>query len=101
MEKTILPDFALLFEKVRLVPYYCPSTKELAQAVKEIFKTDDVALLKNHGIILGADNLKNTYYKLESLRAYAQTYLFAQILGGAKSISKKSIEEIKKIYIKK
>ena len=101
MKKVILPDFALLFERVQLVPYFCPSTKELALAVKEIFRTDDVALLKNHGIILGAENLKTAYYKLESLRAYAQKYLCSEILGGAKSISKKSIQEIKKIYIKK
>ncbi len=101
LKKAILPDFVLLFERVQLVPYFCPSTNELAQAVKEVFKKDNTALLKNHGVILGADSLQNAYYKLESLRAYAQTYLYAEILGGSKSISKKSIEEIKKIYIKK
>ena len=100
MNKAILPDFGLLFKKVQLVPYFCPSTKKLATAVKNVFKTDNVALLKNHGVILGAEDLKTAYYRLECLRAHAETYIYSKILGTPKIISKKSIEEIEKIYKK-
>lgn len=101
MKKAILPDFALLFEEVPIVPYFCPSTIELAQAVAQEFKNNkNAVLMKNHGIILGSDSLQNAFYALESLRAYAETYFGAEVLGGAKAISKKSIEIIKKLYKK-
>ncbi len=57
--------------------------------------------MQNHGIILGAKNLEQAYYQLESLKAYAQTLIFAQIIGKPKTLTKKSIEEIKNIYLKK
>ena len=101
MNKCILPDFALQFGKINVVPYYCPSTKKLADAVKKEFKNNNAALMQNHGIILGAKNLEQAYYQLESLKAYAQTLIFAQIIGKPKTLTKKSIEEIKNIYLKK
>lgn len=101
LEKPILPDFALLYDKIPLIPYFCPSSAELAMAVGEVFeKNNNVALLKNHGVVLGDSSLQNAFYKLELLRAYTETYFAAEVLGGAKSISKKGIAEIKKLYVK-
>lgn len=102
MKKPLLPDFALLYDEIPLLPYYCPSSIELAQAVGEAFeKNNNVVLLKNHGIVLGADSLKNAFYQLELIRAYAQTYFGAEVLGGAKAISKEAVAEIKQLYRKK
>ena len=101
LKEPILPDFALLFEKIELVPFYCPSTDELANAAREVFKRNNAALLKNHGFILGANTLKNAYYQLEILQAYAKTYIYSKVIGQPYKISKSSIKEIKKIYSKK
>ena len=101
MKKPILPDFALVFEEVPIIPYYCPSSIELAEQVGLYFEKHNAVLLKNHGVVLGADTLQNAFYGLESLRAYAETYFGAEVLGRAKSISKKGIEEIYKLYGKK
>ena len=101
IKKPILPDFALLYDEIPLVPYYCPSSIELAENVGKIFEKHNVALLKNHGIVLGADTLQNAFYELEMLRAYAETYFGAEVLGGAKALSKKAVSEIKALYIKK
>ena len=101
IKKPILPDFALLFDEVPVVPYFCPSSIDLATTVGEYFKKYTCVLLKNHGIILGADSLQNAFYQLEVLRSYAETYFGAEILGGAKAISKKDVLEIKTLYSKK
>lgn len=100
IKKPILPDFALYYDEVPLVSYYCPSSVELAVEVGKIFKNNSVALLKNHGIVMGADSLKNAFYQLELLRAYTETYFGAEVLGGAKSIPKKGVKEIKQLYKK-
>ena len=96
--KPILPDFALLYDKIPLVPYFCPSSFELADTVGKYFEKYNVVLLKNHGIVLGADTLQNAFYALESIRAYCETYFGAEVLGGAKAITKNEVLKIKKLY---
>lgn len=96
--KPILPDFALLYDKVPIVPYYCPSSIELADVVGKYFEKYNVVLLKNHGVVMGSDTLQNAFYALEALRAYCETYFGAEVLGGAKPIAKKEIAKIKKLY---
>ena len=100
MKKPILPDFALYYDEIPLIPYFCPSSIDLAVAAGKCFEKNDVALLKNHGIILGDTSLKNAFYKLELIRAYTETYFGAEVLGGAKAIPKKGVSEIKKLYRK-
>ena len=100
MKKPILPDFALLYDEIPLIPYFCPSSIELALKVGEVFEKNDVALLKNHGIVLGDTSLQNAFYKLELIRTYTEAYFGAEVLGGAKALSKKAVNEIKKLYRK-
>lgn len=101
IKKPILPDFALFYDEIPLVPYFCPSSIDLADTVGRYFEDHNVALLQNHGIILGADTLQNAFYQLEMIRAYCEAYFGAEVLGGAKSLSKKSVTEIKNLYVKK
>ena len=96
--KPILPDFALVYDKIPLVPFFCPSTVELADTVGKYFENNNLVLLKNHGVVVGSDTLQNAFYELESLRAYCETYFGAEVLGGAKTISKADVLKIKKLY---
>lgn len=98
ISKPILPDFALLYDEIPIVPFYCPSSVELADTVGKYFEKYDVVLLKNHGVVIGADTLQHAFYQLESIRAYCEIYFGAEVLGGAKSILKKDVAQIKKIY---
>lgn len=100
IKKPILPDFALYWDEIPIIPYYCPSSIDLAVSVGECFKANNVALLKNHGIVLGDSTLQNAYYKLDLIRAYVEAYFGAEVLGGAKAIPKKDVDEIKKLYRK-
>lgn len=100
MKMPILPDFVCYYDEIPIIPYYCPSSIELADAVGQMFEKNSAVLLKNHGIVLGADSLQNAFYQLELIRAYAQTYFGAEVLGGAKSISKKDVSEIRQLYRK-
>jgi len=100
IDKAILPDFALVFGSVPLVPYYCPSSIELATAVGEYFEKYSAVLLKNHGVVLGASSLQKAFYLLELLRSTVETYFGAEVLGGAKTLSKKDVNEINQLYRK-
>ena len=100
IKKPILPDFALYYDEIPIIPYFCPSSTDLAVAVGECFEKNNAALLKNHGVVLGDTTLQNAFYKIELLKAYVETYFGAEVLGGAKSISKKGVAEIKNLYRK-
>lgn len=97
INKPILPEFILQYGEIPVVPYFCPSSIELAEVVGEYFENYSAVLMQNHGVVVGADSLKNAFYALESIRAYAETYFAAEVLGGAKQLSKKDIAEIKNL----
>ncbi len=101
IKKPILPDFALMYDEIPLVPYFCPSSVELADIVGDYFEDYNVVLLQNHGIVLGADSLQNAFYELEAIRSYVEIYFGAEVLGGAKALSKKAVKEIRHLYSKK
>lgn len=101
IDKAILPDMALKFETIPIIPYFHPSTIELATTAADAFdKGYNAVLLKNHGIIVGSDTLQNAFYDIELIRSYVEIYFGVEVLGGASLIPKKSVEELKKIYIK-
>lgn len=97
IKQSFSPDFTYYFNKIELAPYYLPGSLELAQETAKFFDKSDCVLMANHGVVIGANSIKECFYKLEALNAHAQTYFAAEILGGAKNFNKKQIEEIKKI----
>ncbi len=97
MKEPILPEFIYYYDKVKVAPYGMPSSLNLAMNTAKYFKDSDIVLMKNHGVVVGADTLQNAFYKLEGLRAYAETYFAAGVLGGAKKLSKKQIKDIKNL----
>ena len=97
IDKHFLADFAYCFDKIPLVPYYLPSSMDLAQSVADCFEKYSCALLANHGVVIGADTIQNCFYQLETIKNYVETYFAAEILGGAKMFNKKQIDEIKKL----
>lgn len=95
IESPILAEFVYHFDKIPLAPYAMPSTYQLAEITTEPFKKGfSTVLMKNHGVVTGADTLKNCFYNLEALRAYCETYFGAAVLGGAKNLNAKQINEI-------
>lgn len=97
MKEPVLPEFIYDFGKVPVAPYCTPSTYELAEKTAQYFKKYNCVLMASHGIVAGAESLQKCVYDLEVLRAYAQTYLASQMLGGAKKLNKKQIKEIEKL----
>lgn len=94
----ILPEFIYQFEEIPIVKYETPSSIKLANNVAKMFKKGySATLMENHGIIVGAKDLKTAVYMLESIRTYAETYFGAMVLGGVQKLNKKQIEEIRKL----
>lgn len=97
MREVIMPEFAFYLGSIPMSKYYMPSTKELAYDVSNLFKDKNAVLMKNHGIIVGQKSIKEAFYLLESIQAYAKTYIYSKILGAPKSLNKKQIKEIESL----
>lgn len=108
MNEPILPEFIYNFgaapagaKALRGIPsakYHLPSSKELAQEIGGYFsKGHNAVLMENHGLVAGAKSLKEAFYALESIQAYAKTYFAAKFLGEINTLTKQEIEEIKNL----
>ena len=93
--KNILPEIVYAFGEIPIADYALPGSEDLVKNTSVYFKSHDVILMKNHGVIVGAKDLKNAFLKLETCENYAKTLLFSKILGGAKILPK---DEVEKIY---
>lgn len=94
LSKPIISENVFYFGEIPVVKYALPGSQQLVENTAKYFTKHDAVLLANHGIVIGAKDLKNAYYLMETAETFAQIYLNSKLLGGAKELSKKDIEEI-------
>lgn len=94
LNKCIIPEAIVSLGAVSIAPYGTPSTEEVPQSIKSLIKKSDVLLLANHGALtIGAD-LKNAYFKMETLEHSSQIIFQAMQLGKVNMLQE---EEVKKL----
>ena len=78
--------------------YALPSSIELAEEIANHFRAgNNAVLMENHGLVAGAGTLKQTFYILESIQAYAKTYFAAKFLGEIKTLNEEEVLKIKNL----
>lgn len=93
----ILAEPVVMFGKsIPVVKYETPSTLELAKSVAKFFEGNDVVLMANHGATVCGHDLKETFYKLETLEFYSRVYLFSGLLGKRSVLPEEKIQELLK-----
>ncbi|GBF23478.1 L-fuculose-phosphate aldolase [Candidatus Gastranaerophilus sp. (ex Termes propinquus)] len=97
MRAPIMPEFVFNFDNIPLAEYETPSSIKLAAKTSKFFTSHNIVLMANHGVVCGGAELKECFYNLEALRAYAETYFAANILGKPKLLNKAQIEDIRKL----
>jgi len=94
----ILAEPVVMFGKsIPVVKYETPSTLELAKSVAKFFEENDAVLMANHGATVCGHDLKDTFYKLETLEFYSRVYLFSGLLGKRSKLSAESIQALMKL----
>ncbi|MBS4759793.1 MAG: class II aldolase/adducin family protein [Clostridium sp.] len=94
LSKPIISENVFYFGEIPVAEYALPGSDKLVENTIKYFEKNDAVLLANHGIVVCAKNLKEAYYRMETAETYAQIYLNSMLLGGAKDLSPKDIEEI-------
>lgn len=85
-----LSEFFITLQKVSIIGYKEPTSKELAMEVAKQFKSKETraVVLKNHGAVTVGRTLREAYYRMESLEHSSKIYFIAKLLGNPKSFSK-------------
>jgi L-fuculose-phosphate aldolase len=88
-----LPDTRLFHQafhvcgEVALAPYALPGSAKLAAHIAETFaRGPDCVILKNHGVVVGADSLPAAFQRFETLEFTAKTIIKASTLGAVRTL---------------
>ena len=91
----VLPEAVLLLRNIAYLPYKMPGTQEFADAFSsELKKGKDVFILKNHGVTVVGQNIKEAYARLETLDFVAKVVLTLRM-------ARADVKEIERMEIEK
>ncbi|ABP66481.1 class II aldolase/adducin family protein [Caldicellulosiruptor saccharolyticus DSM 8903] len=83
----------LVCGEVELVDYALPGSTALGQKIADAFKRGiNTAVLANHGIVVGAENLFKAFMAFETLDFCAQLEIRARAIGNPKALRPKDLE---------
>ena len=97
LDKNVFPEVILNIGKVPFAQYACPSTEEVPKSIGKFVKTCKAILLANHGLVAFGVNLEEAYFITEKVERAAEILFYAKLLGGAKELTKKQVQELKNL----
>ena len=95
IKSTALTEMLGIFGEIPIVPYGTPGTERIYAGFPEHLKYNYAVLLANHGVLAVGETLFKAYSIAEAVEKIAQTLLYAELLGGGKSIPEKEAEMIR------
>ena len=94
LDEPIMAENVFYFGKIPLAEYGLPSSIDLVEKTSKYFKEYNAVLMANHGVIVGDKTIHNAFLKLTLAESYAQVVINTKILGGAKILNDKQVQEI-------
>lgn len=94
----LIPNAFVGCGKIAMAEYGLPGSKDLGDKIAlEFEKGCNIAVLENHGVVVGSDSLFNAFKAFETLDFCARLQVDASIIGTPRSLAE---EEIKLKYTK-
>ena len=94
LDEPIMSENILYFEEIPVAEYAMPSSMDLVHNTVKYLDKHDVVMMANHGAIACAKDIETAFLKMETAEYYAQVTLNTKILGGAKCLSKKDVQDL-------
>lgn len=93
-ERITLPEVIFNLGKIELSEYGTPTTEKVPEAVEKKIGCCDALLLANHGALTVGDDVRDAYYKMETLEAVAKITFVARTLGNENALSDIQVKEL-------
>ncbi len=97
LDLPILPEIILTLGRIPLCKYAAPSTDALPESLNDAIRYANVFLLQNHGAVAIGKTIQEAYNRMEKLEHYAKVMLNAELLGGARPLSREQLDELYRI----
>jgi len=94
LDKRVLPEVIISLDKIPLVKYGTPGTKNLSKNLLPFIKKYDAVLLQNHGVLTFGSDLMNAYFKMETVEHFAQICFLSSQIGKLKELPKSEIQKL-------
>jgi L-fuculose-phosphate aldolase len=95
LDAPVLSEVEISLGTVPLLPFYLPSTAELARSTSAGLGEGRAALLANHGAVTVGPDVRTAYYRMETLEQAARIHLYAKLLGGARALPSPAVEALR------
>lgn len=78
----LIPSVGRVCSDVKIAAYDVPGSDELGQRIGEVFASGcDIAILENHGVCIGAEDMFTAFQRFETLNYTAELEIIASKLG--------------------
>jgi L-fuculose-phosphate aldolase len=98
IDKSLTAEACAILGEPLFVPYALMGTGKLAGIVSKSIEKSDILLLENHGILTTGNTLLQAFDKIEVLENAARMTVIVEVMGKRKSLTKKRITEIEKMF---
>lgn len=96
-DTTLIPSVYLECGEAGMAAYAMTGSRELGERIAEVFREGhDVAMLENHGVVVGAGNLQDAFGKFETMELSARIQIHAKTLGRLCGVGKEVLEQCRK-----
>ncbi len=97
LNSPILVEAMLQLGVVPVAKYALPGTNEVPDSIAPFCRDYNAVLLSNHGALTWGATLEQAFNRMEVLENYAKIYLNTLLLDKARPLSRRQLEELKKL----
>lgn len=80
LDKPIYPEALVILGEVPVARYATPGTAEVPDSIAPYAKTHHAVLLANHGALTWGKDLREAWFRLESLENYAKISMYSRFI---------------------
>jgi L-fuculose-phosphate aldolase len=91
----LLPEVIIGLGSVPLADYGLPGTPALTDGMLPYIPKYDAILMANHGAVAYGTDVRQAYFRMETVEHFAHITFVAEMLGGAKPLPR---EEVRKLF---
>lgn len=94
LNKALLPEVVIGLGCVPLAAYGLPGTPALTEPMMPLIPKFDAILLANHGAVAYGGDIKQAFFRLETVEHFARINLVAHQLGGGKLLPSEEVQKL-------
>ncbi|MDR4945142.1 class II aldolase/adducin family protein [Neobacillus cucumis] len=98
---SLFPDFPAMIKSVAYLDYMIPTTEVLADAVSAVIEENDVAVMRNHGVLTVGKTMKEAYFFMQIIEESAKVYTIASTVGIPRVLTEEECQDLRNLSSEK